>query len=87
MTTQPTSDPQEPPKRRGRGQSATPAQRVAKAREKLLQDGGKRLPTVYLQPDAANALAALLAAGYGPNVAGVLSAALLDAQRKVARAR
>lgn len=61
------------------------SQRVAKARAKLLQEGGRRLPTGYLQPDAASALDALLAAGYAPTTTGVIAAALLDAQRKIAR--
>jgi hypothetical protein len=39
-----------------------------------------------LQPDAAQALAELLAAGYGPTETGVISAALLDAQKKMNRA-
>jgi hypothetical protein len=63
----------------------TNAQRVAKAREKLLQEGGRRLPTGYLQPDAAAALDALLSAGYAPTATGVIAASLLDAQRKITR--
>lgn len=63
----------------------TKAQRVARARAKLVQEGGRRLPTGYLQPDAARALEALLGAGYGPSAVGVISAALLDAQRKIGR--
>lgn len=65
----------------------TGAQRVAQARQKLLQAGGRRLPTGYLQPDAAAALDALQAAGYAPSATGVIAAALLDAQRKLSRAR
>lgn len=63
----------------------TKSQHVAKSRERLVAAGGRRLPTCYLQPDAAAALDALLAAGYGSTVAGVLSAALLDAKRKISR--
>ena len=55
------------------------------SRQKLTDAGGKRLPTVYLQPEAAKALQALLDASYAPTVAGVVSQALLDAARKVAR--
>lgn len=65
----------------------TASQRVAQARERLVAAGGRRLPTCYLQPEAAAALDALLAAGYGSTVAGVLSAALMDAQRKISRQR
>lgn len=70
-----------------RREPSTNAERVAKARAKLLQDGGRRLPTGYLQPDAAAALDALLAADYAPSATGVISAALLDAQRKIERRR
>ena len=55
------------------------------SRQKLTEAGGKRLPTVYLQPDAAKALQALLDAKYAPTVSGIVSQALLDAARKVAR--
>ena len=61
------------------------SQRVAKARQKLVEAGGRRLPTGYLHPEAAAALDALVAAGYAPTATGAISAALLDAQRKVAR--
>lgn len=64
--------------------TATNSQRVAKARHKLVQSGGRRLAG-YLQPDAVAALDALLAAEYAPTVTGVISAALLDAQRKIVR--
>lgn len=64
---------------------STNSQRVAKARAKLLQEGGRRLPTGYLQPDAAAALDALRAAGFAPTDTGVIAAALLDAARKLGR--
>lgn len=64
---------------------STNAERVAKARQKLTEAGGRRLPTGYLQPPAAAALDALLSAGYAPSVVGVISQALLDAQRKIGR--
>lgn len=63
----------------------TKSQRVEQSRARLVAAGGRRLPTCYLQPDAAAALDSLLAAGYGSTVAAVISAALLDAQRKVSR--
>ena len=64
--------------------ATTGSQRVAKARATLIQAGGRRVG-LWLQPDAAAALDALLLAGYAPNASGVISAALLDAQRKVSR--
>lgn len=42
-------------------------------------------PRGVLQPDAAAALAALLDAGYSDTATGVISAALLDAQKKLRR--
>ena len=63
----------------------TPAQRVRKAEQALRDRGGKRL-SGYLQPDAAQALAELVASGYALNPVAVISAALLDANRKIARA-
>lgn len=61
------------------------SQAVARSRQKLTQAGGRRLPTGYLQPDAAAALDALLQAGYAPTATGVIASALLDARRKIAR--
>lgn len=63
----------------------TNAQRVAKARAKLTEAGGRRIPTGWLQPDAAAAIDALVAAGYAPTATGAIAQALLDAQRKIGR--
>lgn len=63
----------------------TPAQRVRRAEASLKERGGRRMPNGYLQPDAANALDALVATGYALSPVAVISAALLDAQRKVNR--
>lgn len=60
--------------------------RVAASRERLKAAGGRAIPRGMLQPDAAQALAELLAAGYAPSETGVISAALLDAQKKMNRA-
>lgn len=65
--------------------TSTNAERVAKARQALTQRGGRRIPTGWLQPDAARALDALVAAGYAPSATGAIAQALLDAQRKIAR--
>lgn len=43
------------------------------------------MPNGYLQPEAAQALDALVATGYALSPVAVISAALLDAQRKVNR--
>lgn len=63
----------------------TPAQRVRRAEKALLERGGKRIPSGYLQPDAAQALADLVASGYADSPVAAISAALLDAQKKVQR--
>ena len=57
----------------------TPAQRVARAQAALLQRGGRRMPSGYLQPDAATALQKLVACGYAPSPVAVISKALLSA--------
>jgi len=63
----------------------TNAQRVRRANAALIARGGRRIPDMYLQPAAAQALADLLAAGYAKSSAGVVSAAILDAHRKINR--
>ena len=60
-------------------------QRVKRAHATLIERGGKRLADIWLQPDAAQALADLAASGYAPTSAAIVSAALLDAHRKVLR--
>ncbi len=65
---------------------ATPlATRVKEARQRVIDAGGRRLPSGMLKPDAAQALAQLLAAGYSDSEAGVIAAALLDARKKMER--
>lgn len=59
----------------------TPAQRVARAQTALVARGGRRMPNGHLQPDAAQALDALVQAGYAASPVAAISAALLDAQR------
>lgn len=63
----------------------TPAQRVRRAEASLRERGGRRMPDGHLQPDAAQALADLVASGYAASPVAVISAALLDAQRKISR--
>ena len=57
----------------------TPAQRVRRSNAALLARGGRRMPDGHLQPDAAQALAQLVACGYAPSPVAVISKALLSA--------
>lgn len=63
----------------------TQSQRVARSNAALLARGGRRIPGGYLQPDAAQALEALVASGYARSLVAAISTALLDAQRKIGR--
>lgn len=65
----------------------TPAQRVRRAEASLRERGGRRMPDGHLQPDAAHALADLVASGYAASPVAAISAALLDAQRKIGRSK
>ena len=65
----------------------TPAQRVRRAEASLRERGGRRMPDGHLQPDAAQALADLVASGYAASPVAAISAALLDAQRKIGRSK
>ena len=65
----------------------TPAQRVRRAEASLRERGGRRMPDGHLQPDAAKALADLVASGYAASPVAVISTALLDAQRKIGRSK
>lgn len=62
------------------------SERVKKSKLALIERGGRAIPRGMLQPDAAQALAELLAARYAPSETGVISTALLDAQKKMNRA-
>lgn len=66
-------------------EALTLSQRVRRAESSLKERGGRRMPNGFLQPDAAQALADLVQAGYAPSPVAVISAALLDARRKVKR--
>ena len=59
-------------------QPLTPAERVARAQAALVERGGRRMPSGYLQPDAAQALQKLVASGYAPSPVAVISKALLS---------
>lgn len=59
------------------------SEKVARSRQKILQEGGRRLPNIYLQPEDAEALDALLRAEYAPTATAVMVHALRDAARKI----
>lgn len=63
----------------------TNAQKVKKCQAGIVANGGKRLPDGYLKKEAAQALESLLSAGYADSRIGVISAAILDAQKKMQR--
>ena len=57
--------------------SLTPSQKVARSQTRLVNRGGRRMPSGYLQPDAAAALQKLVDCGYAPSPVSVISKALL----------
>lgn len=61
------------------------AARVRRAESALKAKGGRRMPNGMLQPDAAAALDDLVAQGYAVSPVAAISAALLDAQKKMRR--
>lgn len=73
-----------PPEQQQQPGTSKAAKRVSASRARLRESGGRRVQT-YLQPDAADALQRLLDAGYADNAAAAVSAALVDAARKVGR--
>jgi len=58
------------------------ADRVRKSEAKLRKRGGRRLPGGSLQPDAALALDALMAAGYAPSATACIARALVEAAER-----
>lgn len=64
---------------------STNTQRVLRANAALIKRGGRRMPSGYLQPDAAKVLAELVTSGYGPSPVAVIVCALFDAHKKMAR--
>lgn len=58
---------------------------VRKCQQALIDRGGRRMPSGYLQPDVAQALDELVKAEYAKSPVAVISAALLDARRKIGR--
>lgn len=65
----------------------TLSQRVTRSNDKTISKGGRRMPDGMLQPEAAQALDDLVAAGYAPSRVAVISTALLDARRKLGRSQ
>ena len=64
----------------------TTSKQVRASEAALVARGGRRL-SGHLQPDAARALADLVAAGYARSPVAVISAALLDAIKKISRGK
>ncbi len=58
------------------------AARVRKSEAELRKRGGRRLPGGSLQPDAAQALDALLTAGYAPSATACIARALIEAAER-----
>lgn len=58
------------------------AARVRKSEAELRKRGGRRLPGGTLQPDAAQALDALMAAGYAPSATAAIARALVEAAKR-----
>ncbi|KKO71828.1 hypothetical protein [Kerstersia gyiorum] len=59
------------------------AERVRKSEAELRKRGGRRLPGGSLQPDAAQALDALMLAGYAPSATACIARALLEAAARL----
>jgi hypothetical protein len=57
------------------------ADRVAKHRDKVIREGGKRT-TVTIQPDAVRASDELIELGYADNLTEAINKSLLEARRK-----
>lgn len=63
----------------------TTSKQVRASEAALIARGGRRMPGGHLQPDAAKALHDLVMAGYAKSPVAVISAALMDARRKISR--
>lgn len=63
----------------------TLSERVTRSNAALVARGGCRNPSGYLQPEVAEALDALVLAGYAPSRLAVIAQAVLDAKRKMDR--
>jgi hypothetical protein len=57
--------------------------KVRRSEAALKERGGRRMPNGMLQPDVAQALDALVTGGYAASPVAVISAALIDAQKKM----
>lgn len=63
----------------------TPSASVRRSQARVIESGGRRMPSGMLRADAAQALDSLLKAGYAPSAVAVISAALIAEARKVGR--
>ena len=59
--------------------------RVLRANAALIDRGGRRMPSGYLQPDVASALQALIDSGYAQSPVAVINRAILDAYKKTCK--
>lgn len=69
--------------RRHAGEAVPLADRVAKSRAALVERGGARIPSGWLQPEPAKALHYLHSHGFDPTRVGCISHALVDAAEKL----
>jgi hypothetical protein len=61
------------------------SERVKKSIKSLLERGGKRLPSGYLQPEDAVKIDSLVKSGYASSHLGVVVCAVRDAYKKISR--
>lgn len=59
--------------------------RVLRANAALLERGGRRMPSGYLQPDVASALQLLISSGYAQSPIAAINRAILDACKKTGK--
>jgi hypothetical protein len=68
-----------------RRERVSAADRVAKHRDKVIQDGGKRT-TVTIQPEAVRASDELIERGYASTLTEAINRSLLEARRNIEKA-
>lgn len=64
--------------------ATTSSERVSASRARVIAAGGRAVHSV-LRPEVVQALDHLIAAGYADSATGAISAALLDAEKKIER--
>ena len=58
---------------------STPAQRVRASEARKIKDGGRRMPSGVMSPDAVKAMNQLLRAGYASSMTACVERAIIDA--------